>query len=83
MFQQWAHLVGSKLQKQANSTHIAFHHRHSLQVGWCISFILLSVNLLYVCVILKVAHIYPQILLDADRFAISSSDVSADILCVL
>ena len=33
MFQQWAQLVGSQLQKLASASHIVAHHRHSLQVG--------------------------------------------------
>lgn len=32
IFQQWAQLVGSGLQKQANTAHIAAHYRRNLQV---------------------------------------------------
>ena len=32
MFHQWAQLVGTKLQKQANATHIASHRHRQLQV---------------------------------------------------
>ena len=45
IFQQWAHLMGSKLHKLANATHIASHHRHSLQVGLCILSIYVSIDL--------------------------------------
>ncbi|KAL3152452.1 hypothetical protein ABBQ32_001497 [Trebouxia sp. C0010 RCD-2024] len=31
MFHQWGHLVGAKLQKQANAAHIASYHRQKLQ----------------------------------------------------
>lgn len=45
MFQQWTQLVGSKLQKQANTTFIATHHRDSLQVGLCVLFMIFVCNL--------------------------------------